>query len=60
MPKIGSKVIYYWSKKEREEHNTERHQLFKKEIYPYLSLPAEDRDIIIAEFLTRYPEFLEE
>ena len=48
--------IYFWSKSEAELRNTERHQLFKKELYPCVSWSREEFLIELAEFKKRHPE----
>jgi len=39
--KIGHQTYYFWSAKETAQHSTERHQIFKKELYVAASLPRE-------------------
>lgn len=46
------KNVYFWSRKETAEHNTERHKVFREELYPHASLPRE-------EFLVKLEEFKE-
>ena len=36
------KNVYFWSAKETAEHSTERHQIFKKELYDAASLSREE------------------
>lgn len=50
MVKIGYNNVYFWDERERIEHNTERHQVFREELYPCARLPRE-------EFLEKFVEF---
>lgn len=50
MPKIGYNTIYYWSFKEKAERNTERHQVFVKELYPLAKLPRKEFQERLKEF----------
>ena len=52
MPKIGHSVMYFWSEKEKAFYNTERHQIFKEELYPLAQLSR-------TEFQERLKEFKE-
>ena len=42
MPKIGYHTIYYWDHKEKAARNTERHQVFREELYPLAKLSAKE------------------
>lgn len=42
MPKIGYNSIYFWSRKEAAQHNTERHQTFAEELYPLAKLSGKE------------------
>jgi len=42
MPKIWHNKVAYWSRKETAQYNTERHQVFKEELYPLASLPRSE------------------
>ena len=33
MPKIGYQTYYFWDEKEKAAHNTERHKVFRDELY---------------------------
>jgi len=33
--------VYFWSTKETGQHSTERHQVFREELYAAASLPRE-------------------
>jgi len=61
MPRLkGIGVFSYWSKKEKEEHNTERHKLFKSEVYPFAHLPSDDFALVLAGFKTTHPSLFED
>ena len=60
MPRIDSKIIYYWGRREKELNNTERHMIFRKELYPHAHLPAVDFALILAQFRTNHPELCED
>lgn len=41
MPKLWHNTYYYWSRKETAQHNTERHQVFREELYAAAALSRE-------------------
>lgn len=44
--------VYFWSRKESAQHDTERHEVFRKELYVAASLSRQ-------EFLDKLEEFKE-
>lgn len=42
--------VYFWSEREREQHNTERHQVFVEELYPLARLPRKEFQEKLEEF----------
>jgi len=48
--KIGYDIYYWWSAKETAQYNTERHQVFREELYPHASLPREEFKKKLEEF----------
>ena len=61
--KIGHQRIYDWSEKEKAEHNTERHRLFKAELYSHLSgqdLSREEKTEVVKVFKENHPYLFEE
>ena len=56
MPYIGRIKVYYWSEKERALHNTDRHKLFVKELYPHASLPYEEFMVKLEEFKLKHKD----
>ena len=42
--------VYFWSHKERAQHNTERHQVFAKELYPLAKLSGKAFQDALLEF----------
>ena len=56
--RIHGKEIYPWSRKEREEYDTERHKIFKAEMYPHAHLPSDDFALVVAEFCTKHPSLV--
>ena len=42
MPKLGYRSYYYWSRKESAQHDTERHEVFRKELYVAASLSRQE------------------
>lgn len=51
--------VYFWSEAEKDAHNTERHQLFKNELYGKASWSKAELQIELAEFKKRHPELFE-
>lgn len=61
MPKlIGLGVFSYWSQKEKEERDTERHRIFKAELYPYIREGHKAFTERIVMFKINHPELFEE
>jgi len=56
--RINGKIIYDWSEKEKEAHNTERHKVFRAELYPHAHLPSDDFALVVAEFCTKHPSLI--
>jgi len=52
MPKLWHHTYHYWGAKEKAQYNTERHQVFKEELYPHASLSRQ-------EFLDKLGKFKE-
>jgi len=50
MPKIGYHSVFFWSAKETAAHNTERHKVFREELYPLAHLSRK-------EFLEKLEQF---
>ena len=46
----------FWSGEEKEAHNTERHIIFKAELYPLASLPPKELQQEIVNFKLRHPD----
>jgi len=61
MPKlIGLGVFSYWSDKEKEVNDTERHRMFKAELYPYLKDGHKAFTDRVVMFKINHPELFEE
>ena len=58
LKKLGS--FYFWSDKEKEEHNTERHRIFKAELYPYLKEGHKAFTDRVVMFKINHPELFGE
>ena len=54
-----SKTLYFWGRREKELHNTDRHKLFKKELYPYVHEDSTDFALRIAQFITDHPDLFD-
>jgi len=44
------KNVYFWGTKERAQNSTERHQIFKAELYPHASLSGKEFKEKLEEF----------
>jgi len=42
--------MYFWSAKEKAQHNTERHQIFAEELYPLAKLSRREFQERLEEF----------
>lgn len=61
MTKLGGlEGFVYWDNKEIAEHNTERHRLFKAELYPYLTEGHKAFTLRVIQFKKNHPELFEE
>lgn len=54
------KNVYFWGRREKEMHNTDRHMIFKRELYPYARESSEDFALRIAQFRTNHPDLCED
>lgn len=59
MPKLWHKTYYYWSRKETIQHDTERHEVFRKELYSHASLSRDEFQRKLAEFREKNFDLLE-
>lgn len=55
MPRFSGPTFYYWSDVETEIHNTERHQIFRDELYRCASWDPKEFQIELADFAKRHP-----
>lgn len=54
MPRAST--FYFWSQAEKDLHNTERHQIFKNELYKCVSWSKEEFFLELGKFKKKHPE----
>lgn len=53
---MKERIVSFWGEEEKERHNTERHKIFKAELYPLARLSPKELKKEIESFKLRHPD----